>query len=167
MKKLIFSTLTLLLLNGCQTLFPIMGENGDVERTISHEVCPDNIEHIELADIDYLLYANKMIDSMVKSDFVQKETAKSRIRLFISPLIQTNNAIDIKTLNTSIKNRTRRSGLFIIVNDRSAADYYLSGAFAEIAQQTSVCVKVYDEFLLQLKNNRTDAVLWSDKKQFK
>lgn len=169
MKKLIFSSLTLLFLNACQTHFPILSENDGSDHRVSEKAaCQENIEAGELADIDYLLYANKMIDSMTRSKQVQKETANSRMRVYISPVSHSGGDVDMSFINTSIKNRILRSGLFIVVDDMAAGDFQLSGAFKEIQQagDSLSCNKNYEEFSLQLKNRRTSAILWSDKKQF-
>ena len=169
MKKLIFSSLTLLFLNACQTHFPILSEKDGAEHRVSEKAaCQENIESIELADIDYLLYANKMIDSMTRSQAVQKETANSRMRLYLSPVRHSREDVDMTFINTSIKNRILRSGLFVVVDGVESADFQLSGVFKAIQQagDSSSCNKNHEEFSLQLKNNRTGAILWSEKKQF-
>ncbi len=153
------------LLNACQTHLPIV---SDPQMTDSEKVaCQQNIEQIELADIDYLLYANKMIDSMIKSKEVLAHTANNRMRVFISPVTHSDAVMDLAFLNTSINNRMIRSGLFILVDDMGLGDFRLSGAFEEVDQPDSSCAKKYEEFSLQLKENRNDRVLWSDKKRFK
>lgn len=158
--------MTVFLLNACQTHLPIV---SDVQMTDSEKVaCQQNIEHLELADIDYLLYANKMIDSMIKSKGVQTKTENSRMRLSFSPVAHSDDAMDMTFLNTSIKNRVIRSGLFILVDDMKTGDFHLSGAFKEIDQSDSCNKKFqkFEEFSLRLKDNRTDKILWSDKKRF-
>ena len=168
LKKLVFSSLILLFLNACQTHFPILSENDVPDRRVSEKTaCQENIESSELADIDYLLYANKMIDSMTRSEQVQKETANSRMRVYLSPVSHSRDDVDMSVINTSIKNRILRSGLFVVVDDMGAGEFQLSGAFKEIQQtdDSSFCNKNYEEFSLQLKNRRSNAILWSDKKQ--
>jgi len=164
LKKLIFSSLTLFFLNACQTHFPIVSENKLSEAA----ACQENIERIELADIDYLLYANQMIDSMMHSNNVQKETVNSRMRIYLSPVSRNSDDVDMNILNTSIKNRILRSGLFIVTEDMKSADFQLSGAFKEIKQaaDTYSCIGKYEEFSMQLRSSRTDTILWSEKKQF-
>ncbi len=161
MKTLTFSILILFYITACQTHLPIVGVD-DVDTP-----CPENIESIELADIDYLLYANKMIDSMVENNNVKQETINSRMRLSISPITQSHSDINMSTLNTAIKNRVLRSGLFIIVSDRSVTNFNLSGEFKEVVQQSSSCSQSYDEFSLQLKNIKNGSTLWSELKQFR
>ena len=166
MKKLLFSSLILLFLSACQTHFPIL--SGNEEQDVSEQVaCHEDIERLELADIDYLLYASKMIDSMTQSRNIQKETANSRIRVFLSPVAHSNSDVDMTNLNTSIKNRILRSGLFIVVDNMESGDFHLSGTFEEIKQQgASSCNEKYEVFSLQLKGSRTNKILWSDKKIF-
>lgn len=162
MKKLIFSSLCLFFLNACQTHFPILSENNVPDYKAA---CQENIESMELADIDYLLYANKMIDSMTRSKKVQKETTNSRMRVYLSPVSHSRDDVDMSFINISIKNRILRSGLFIVVDDIKSGDFQLSGAFKEISQAAD-CKENYEEFSLQLKNHRSKAILWSEKKQF-
>lgn len=169
MKKLIFSSLILLFLSACQTRFPILSGNEVSEQDASEKAaCHEDIERLELADIDYLLYASKMIDSMTQSRNIQNETANSRIRVFLSPVAHSNSDVDMTNLNTSIKNRILRSGQFIVVNNMESGDFHLSGAFEEIKQQSdaSSCNEKYEVFSLQLKDSRTNKIFWSDKKIF-
>jgi PBP1b-binding outer membrane lipoprotein LpoB len=137
-------------------------ENKSTEEKI---ICPDNIERLELADIDYLLYANKMIDSMIQNKAVQTKTTNSRMRLSLSPIAHSRNDVDLNSLNTAIKNRILRSGLFVVVDGTGSANYQLSGIFKAI-HQSNTCNVDYEEFSLQLKDIRTDKILWSDKKRF-
>ncbi len=161
MKYFIFSILILLFLTACQTHFPITGNIDELEKT-----CPENLDSIELADIDYLLYANKMVDSMVQSNNVKQETINNRMRISLSPITYDRSDIDMNTLNAAIKNRMLRSGLFIIVSDVDASDFHLSGGFKEVRLQLNSCDQTYGVFSLQLKNNRSGSILWSESKHF-
>jgi len=152
-------------LNACQTHLPIISDDNVSNSDISGKAaCEQNIERIELADIDYLLFANKMIDSMMQSRNVQKKTVNNRMRLYLSPVHHSD--VDMNSLNTSIKNRVMRSGLFIIVNDLRQADFQLSGTFETINKQANLCNENYEVFSLYLNDSRTDAILWSEHKQF-
>ncbi|MCW8931486.1 MAG: penicillin-binding protein activator LpoB [Gammaproteobacteria bacterium] len=165
MKKLIFYSLTLLFLSACQTHLPIISESNHSKEAN----CQENIEQMELADIDYLLYANKMIDSMIQSQPVQAETAKNRMRLSLSPVTHSRTDVDMTFLNTSIKNRILRSGLFILVNDVNSGDFQLSGVFKELHHSNDSCPdkkQKIEEFILQLNEFKKDTIVWSEKKQF-
>lgn len=179
MRKLFFYLQMLCLLTACQTHFPIVSDDITSPHQTSEPIaCQENIERIELADIDYLLYANKMIDSMTQSNNVQQKTVNSRMRVYLSPVTHSSDDVDMMFLNTSIKNRILRSGLFIVVEDMESGDFQLSGAFKVIEQQSNSysysysCnqkyqkYQKYEEFSLQLRDSRTDIILWSEKKRF-
>ncbi len=159
LKKLIFFSLPLFFLSACQTHFPVVSES------IS---CAEEMEGIELADIDFLLYANIMVDSLTLDKRIQRETAHSRMNLAISPVTnKTDKEIDMAVINQAIKNRIIRSGQFILVNAAESGRYQLSGSFEEVTRSTNTCDKKYLQFLLKLMNTQTGTIVWSDKKQFR
>ena len=165
LNKLILFLLMILFLNACQTHFPIVSQMEDSDN-IS---CPKNIDQIELADIDYLLYANRMIDAMIRDHKVQKELTTNRMKLSIQPISHQNNTakVDMATVNTAIKNRILRSGQFIIVKDEQSSDVQLSGVFENKKIHPNNCVENYEQFSMQLKNSQSGRIIWSEKKQFK
>lgn len=165
LNKLILLILMLLFLNACQTYLPIATQMEDTENS----ACPKNIEQIELADIDYLLYANRMVDDMIQDHNVQAALSSNRLKIAIQPISHENNIaqINMDAINLAIKNRILRSGQFIIVNDKQSANVYLSGVFNKKAVQSTHCMENFEQFSMQLKNNQTGQLIWSDKKQFK
>ena len=163
LKKLILFTLMVFFLSACQTHLPMISES------IS---CDENLESIASADIDYLLYANKMVDSLIRNKNVQKETAVSRMELYLYPVTNNSNkTIDMASINRAIKNRLLRSSKFVLLNDAKpvpdeSAEFQLSGSFEEIEQQSNNCSGMYNQFSLKLMNTRTNTILWSEKKRF-
>jgi len=149
------------ILSACQTHLPIVSEPATENKN-----CQGNVEQIELEDIDYLLFANTMIDQMIQSQEVQVNTSKNRMRIFIAPVTHSRDEVDLTFLNTSIRNKIKRSGLFIIINNASKAPFKLSGLFEEIKQDHS-CNEIYEEFHLQLEDVGNSKILWSDKKLFR
>jgi len=163
--KRLFFLLIIVFLHACQTHLPVVSE---MEETDS-KPCLKNIEQLELADIDYLLYANRMVDEMIQDKQVQQKLSINRLRLLVQPVhYASNNAkVDMDTINTAIKNRLRRSGHFVIVSDEQLANAQLLSAFETKTVQTDHCVENYEQFSMQLKNSRTGQLIWSDKKLFK
>ena len=159
LKKLIFFSLPLFFLSACQTHFPVVSES------IS---CAEEMEGIELADIDFILYANIMVDSLTLDKRIQRETAHSRMNLSISPVTnKTDKEIDMAVINQAINNRIIRSGQFILVNEVEPGQYQLSGSFEEITRSINTCDKKHLQFSLKLMNTQTRTIVWSDKKQFR
>ena len=162
MKKLSFSLLILILLNGCQTHFPVVSE--DIESTaVNSDIACNAADSAVKAN--YLLYANKMIDAMAQSNTVVRNTVNGRMSLSLSPVVIADNihsdALDSVQLNQTISNRILRSGLFIIKADSAA--FNLSGQIARIKKLHSGCYQTEIQFTLQLK--RTDKILWSETKR--
>ena len=165
MKNLILLLLMLFFLTACQTHFPI------VSQAIESEIipCENNNELLDLAEIDYLLYANRMVDAMIEDHEVQKKLTDSRLKLLIQPVRyeHTSSEINMAAINAAIKNRIVRSGQFIIVNDESSSDVQLSAVFENKKIQANNCMESYEQFSMQLKNSRPDRMIWTNKKQFK
>ena len=157
LKKLTAYPILLLLLSACETHFPVLMEN---------QSCKEAIETVELTDIDYLLFANKMIDSMIQDKNIQRETANNRMKLSLLPIKNnTNETIEMSVINLAIKNRLVRSGQFII-NESASEPLQLSGAFEKVEQSPSTCAQKYTRFALQLKNTRSNRILWSEDTKF-
>ncbi|MCU7820050.1 MAG: penicillin-binding protein activator LpoB, partial [gamma proteobacterium symbiont of Lucinoma myriamae] len=116
LNKLILLVLMLVFVNACQTHLPIAAQMEGMENSD----CPKNIEQIELADIDYLLYANRMVDDMIQDHNVQEALGSNRLKIAIQPISHENNIaqINMDAINLAIKNRILRSGQFIIVYAR-------------------------------------------------
>jgi PBP1b-binding outer membrane lipoprotein LpoB len=163
LKYITFFIFLLFFLSACQT------QKIQLDTQIkSIDDCPKHIEKIDLADIDYLLYANRMIDSMILDEQVKAGYLLSRVTLYIHP-IQTDNKIymDISTLNQAIYNRIVRSGKFIIVNNIEQSNYQLLANIASLnANMKQNCSNFYETLSLELKNTDTHTILWSDRKVF-
>ncbi len=169
MKNLIFLLLTVFILSACQTHLPIsLGTDSEgTPKNVPEKLnCQENIERIELEDIDYLLFANTMIDQMIQNRDVQIVTSKNRMRIYIAPVTHSNDEVDLTFLNTSIKNKIQRSGSFIIISTAGEAPFQLTGSFEEI-NQAHLCNETYEEFHLQLEDVASNKILWSDKKRFR
>lgn len=184
LKKLIIFLLSTLFSTACQTHLPLVDEhNGNDKKIVITKPCPNNIvqiEQVELADIDYLLYANRMIDNMIGSEAVKEKLELHRLKISLAAIQDKNTThIDMSTLNRTIKNRLLRSGQFIVVANRQASEVHLSGAFEKIEQlstapltpqetsQQTECIVSYKQFSLQLNESQSKKLIWSDKKQFK
>lgn len=146
-----------LLLTACQTNFPVAKEQ---------QSCKDTVEAIELTDIDYLLFANRMIDSMIQHKNIQQEIAGNRMTLSILPVENnTSEAINMNAVNQAIKNRVLRSGQFII-NESVSSPFQLSGSFANNPRSSTACAETYTQFSLQLMNTQNKRILWSEDTKF-
>jgi len=146
-----------LLLSACQTNFPVATEQ---------QLCNDTVEAIELTDIDYLLFANRMIDSMIHHKNIQQEIIGNRMTLSILPVENnTSEAINMIAINKAIKNRVLRSGQFII-NESASGPFQLSGTFANKQRSSSACAETYTQFSLQLMNTQNKRILWSEDTKF-
>lgn len=157
-KQLILSIFILLFINACQTHLSVIDENRD---------CGSEIENIELTDIDYLLYANKMVDSMIQNRRIQELLSAKRMNLMLLPVSNnTSEAIELLPINTAIYNRLLRSGHFIFHQTLESSQYQLTGEFNEIKKDTDSCDKAYKRFSMQLKSLPDAQVLWSEEKKF-
>lgn len=161
LKKLSVYSILCLFLSACQTYFPVAEEISEKKPS-----CGDGVESIELTDIDYLLFANKMIDSMIQAKNIQQQTARKRMTLSIKPVQNnTDEAIEMKTINLAIKNRVLRSSRFIIT-ESATEQFQLSGSFEKIERSSTGCTDAYTQFSLQLMNMQTNRILWSEDKKF-
>lgn len=151
LKKIVFSLGILVLLNACQTHFPIV---SDLEETENSSSCRENKQ---LAQINYLYYANIMIDSLTQSQAVKDKTQVSRIKLFINSIHNsTGKSIEMGLIDKEILNRINRSGMFILVNNKAAADYSLNGVIK--------CRMDQEQLSIELVQPQTNALFWSEKK---
>ncbi len=161
LKYIIFFIFPLFFLSACQT------QKIQLDKQIKPtDNCPKQIEQIDLADIDYLLYANRMIDSMILDKQVKMNYLLSRVTLYIQP-IEIDNKIDmdINALNQTIYNRIVRSGKFIIVNSIEQSNYQLLANITLLNIKQN-CSNLYETLSLKLKNTDTNNILWSDQKVF-
>ena len=168
MKKLFTVLLSSLLLNACQTHLPIVSEHiGSADD--DNKPCVNNTKYTKSANIDYLLYANRMVDTMIEDDAIQQRVSSKRLKVLIQEIKHTDNnaQIDMVSINSAVKNRLLRSGHFIVVNNRQSADVQLSGIFEKTKRQLTDCVESVDQFSLQLTDSHSKQLIWSDKKQFK
>ena len=162
LKNAMVFLLSMLLLNACQTHLPIVSESI----SDSHS-CNESIESVELTDIDYLLYANRMVDLLVHDKSIQAATADSRMTLFITPVKNnTNEAIEVTPINMAIKNRIIRSGKFIVLDKPEMSQTQLNSSFNDL-QQSDNCAGSPKSFSLTLINSLTRAIIWSENKRFK
>ena len=151
LKKIIFSLGILILLNACQTHLPIVSDSEQIENSSS---CKENKQ---LTIINYLYYANMMIDSLTQSQAVQDKTQVSRIKLFVNSIHnKTVKSIDMSLIDKGILNRINRSGMFILVNSKAAADYSLSGVIK--------CRVDQEQLSIELVQPQTNALFWSENK---
>ena len=158
MYKLIVPFLFVLSFSACQTHLPIVSEDMS---------CEYDIEEIELTDIDYLLYANKMIDAMIKNTRVKKELKNKRMNLEVLPVVNvTSEKIDLKSVYLAIYNRLLRSGYFILHSNSSVADYQLSAVFDSVSQSFEPCGQQYKRLSLQIEKLQNSEILWSEEKKF-
>ena len=155
----------MIMLNACQTHFPIVSESV-VNETMP---CDNTIEPKKTAYIDYLLYANRMVDRMITDKKVQEKLNNKRLKLVIAS-VKNNSEIgqaDINSVNSAVINRLKRSGQFIIVNNLQNSDVQFSGAFAIVEKKQNSCIAIYEQFSLHLTDSQTKQVIWSDKKLLK
>jgi len=178
-KKYIISLLSVLL-SACQTHLPLLSQEDNPEKN----VCVSDMEQIQLADIDYLLYANRMADELIQDDQVQKQLSLNRLKIAIAPIKYIDNAamsdlaeddltqvrltqVDLTTVNRAIKNRLIRSGLFIVVDNQQESDVSLSGYFINKERVINHCIEQYEQFSMQLENTQSQHIIWSQQKEFK
>ena len=156
-KRVLFS-LFAVFLTACQSYLPLSNEQ---------KYCENNIEATELRDIDYLLYANRMVDAMVESSRVREILSRHRMKLMVLPIINnTSEDIELLSVNKTVYNRLLRSGHFIMHQDIQTSDYQFSGAFDEMTNGTESCAGVYKTFSLYLKSIDNEQIIWSEKKFF-
>lgn len=167
--KIFFTVLlSSLFLTACQTHLPIISEHITSPDDVNNQPCVSNTDEIKSANIDYLLYVNRMVDSMIEDNTVQQRVSSKRLKIMIQTINNTDNAtqIDMLSVNSAVKNRLLRSGQFIVVNHSQAADVQLSGVFEKKQKQAVHCIKNVEQFFLQLKDSHSKQLIWSDIKQF-
>ena len=155
----------LLILSACQTTLPVFEQSSEMDTQDS--VCPDIQKIVKNVQYDYLVYANKMIDSMTRNRNVQERLKQKRLKIYLQPVVnKTTDNIDISAINYAIKNRVIRSGQFIITDNRASADYQLGGT---ITVNTNVgnCDTGLRKFSLSLTGITQSTILWSEYKNMK
>ncbi len=167
MKNFFTVLLSSLFLTACQTHLPIISDHIASDE-VNNQPCVSNTDKTKPAGFDYLLYVNRMVDSMIEDDTVQQRISSKRLKILIKTINNTDNAIkiDMLSVNSAVKNRLLRSGQFIVVNHSQAADVQLSGVFEKKQKQAIHCIKNIEQFSLQLKDSHSKQLIWSDIKQF-
>lgn len=157
--KVVFSIGILLFVSACQTHLPIVSEP---EQTKDDSSCEENKQS---TDINYLYYANIMIDALTDSKAVQDKIQVRRIKLFVNSVHNgTGKNINMSLINKEILNRINRSGMFILVNDTAAADYSLSGVIKNTAKNNHECRVDQEQLSIELVQPQTNTLFWSEKK---
>jgi PBP1b-binding outer membrane lipoprotein LpoB len=149
-----------LFLNACQNQFVIVPENDS---------CPKHKEISATKEIDYMLAANKMIDSLIADAKVKQQTSDKRIRIFINSVVNnTDKLINTSEIHKTLRKRLQRSGKFILTDNQDTAMMIISGKVDEIDQITkkNPCIKKYQEFSLDIINTIDSKLFWSEKKQY-
>ncbi|MCK5696858.1 MAG: hypothetical protein KAI02_01775 [Gammaproteobacteria bacterium] len=169
MKKYIISLLSVLL-TACQTHLPLLSQDDNPE----NQVCINHTEQTGLADVDYLLYANRMVDDLIQNDQVQKRLTFNRLKIAITHIDYKEDRamsdvmnVDLTSVNQAIKNRLIRSGQFIMVDNQDNSDVSLSGYFTNSIKENNHCIEYYEQFFMQLKDNHSQYIIWSEQKEFK
>ena len=89
----------ILFLTACQTHFPIVSESDQTEKK---NYCKENKP---LTQINFLFYANTMIDSLTQAKAIQEKTNAGRIRLYINPINnESGKSIDMGSIDEEILN---------------------------------------------------------------
>lgn len=151
--KIILIIFILLLQTGCLSN-PVVPDHS----------CDKNIA-IELSDIDYLLFANHLVDELTASNAVTKLAAKSRLNVYVDKLENnTSEAINIEHVELTIQNRLKRSAKINLKENPGKADYLLTGGFIE---NTVDCNEQINKFTLILKSTSIKKIIWSQSKTYK
>ena len=159
LKKFVFSTGIFLLLTACQTHFPLVSES---DQTVNTNYCKENKP---LTQINYLFYANTMIDSLTQTEAIQEKTNAGRIRLYVNPINnESGKSIDMGSIDEEILNRINRSAMFVLVKNSNAADYSLSGMINTITKRTNQCLLEQEQFIIELRQPHTNTLFWSETK---
>ena len=157
-RKRVLFTLSAVFLTACQAHFPLSNDQKH---------CENDIEAAEARDIDYLLYANRMVDAMVESSSVREILSRQRIKLMVLPIINNSSEnIELLPVNNTVYNRLLRSGRFIMQHDIQYSNYQFSGSFDEITNSSDSCAGVFKTFSLYLKSIDNEQIIWSEEKKF-
>lgn len=155
----------LFILSACQTTLPVFEQTAETDT--KNSVCEDRQKTVNNTQYDYLVYANKMIDSMTKNRNVQEQLKRQRLKIYQQPVVnKTTDNIDISAINYAIKNRVIRSGQFIITNNRNNADYQLGGTIT-VNTNSANCDTGQRKFSLSLTGISKSVILWSEYKTLK
>lgn len=135
---------------------------------LSNPVVPDHSceksTATELRDIDYLLFANSLVDELTLSKAVLQLSEKKRLNVYVDRL--TNNtpeAINLQQIELAIKNRLKRSAKFNLQEDPAKSAYILSGAFNE---KYSDCNDRINQFSMMFSSKSSKQLLWSQHKTY-
>ena len=159
LKKFAFSIVIFLFLTACQTHFPLVSE---VDQAEDNNFCKENKPLIQ---INYLFYANTMIDSLTQAKAIQEKTNAGRIRLYVNPINnESGKSIDMGSIDEEILNRINRSAMFVLVNNSNAADYSLSGVINNTIKRTNQCLLEQKQFTIELRQPHTNTLFWSETK---
>ncbi len=160
--------ITVSLLSACQTTLPIFEQEQQQSKSVIEDSgCNKQKNNARNVQYDYLVYANKMIDSMVKNHNVQTKLKQQRMTIYLQPVVNnTSDNIDISAINYAIKNRVIRSGQFILADRPDAAQYRISGTINAI-NTLSECDSGQRKFSLRLTDIKQPAILWSEYKNLK
>ncbi len=164
-RNIYFLTLpfVLLILTACQTTLPVFEESNGRSTD-----CNEIQQTVTQSRIDYLLYANKMVDSMVNNSNVKSVLKKHRIKIYLQAIEnKTTDKIDIMAINKAVKNRILRSGQFIVMPDQQNANYRLVGAIYPLQHSVDDCDNGNRKFSMSLTGYQQSVILWSEYKTFK
>ena len=155
-------------LSACQTTLPVFEENQESSSSVTEDRdCTEKKKTSRNVQYDYLVYANKMIDSMVKNRNVQAKLKQQRMKIYLQPVVNnTSDNIDISAINYAIKNRVIRSGQFILADSPDTAQYRISGKINSI-NTVNDCDSGQRKFSLSLTGTKQAAILWSEYKNLK
>ncbi len=153
----------LLTLTACQTTLPVFEEsNGQITD------CSEIQQTITQGPVDYLFYANKMVDSMVNNSNVKSILKNHRIKIYLQTIENKSvDNIDIIAINKAVKNRILRSGQFIVMPDQQNADYRLAGSIYPLQHSADKCDNGNRKFTMSLTSRQQSSILWSEYKTFK
>jgi PBP1b-binding outer membrane lipoprotein LpoB len=150
--KIIFIISILLLLTGCLSN-PIVPD----------QFCDTSIP-VELSDIDYLLYANKMVDALTVSNRVTKLAERSRLNVYVEKLVNyTSKKINSTQIEIAIKNRLKYSAKINLQEDPGKAEFILIGSFNKKYKD---CNERVINFSLILKSIGSKNIIWSQDKSY-
>jgi len=125
--------------------------------------CDENIA-IELSDVDYLLFANKMVDELTASNAVIKLAAKKRLNVYVDKLLNnTAEAINIELIEMAIHNRLMRSAKINLQQVPAKADFIVTGGFSE---KYADCNERVNKFSLILKSISSKQIIWTQNKTY-
>ena len=120
--------------------------------------CNESIP-VELSEVDYLLFANKMIDDLTASNSINKLADQRRLNVFVAQLENTTpEAINLEQIKLAVENRLKRSAKFNLLDEPDQANYIVSGGFSETAGDCNI--RTY-EFKLIMQSKSSNQIVWS------